>query len=328
MTTLPETGNPILLPERPNPIVTANQGRVNLRVGPGTEYPTVGMLPNGASLQIVGRNSDSTWWLVSTTIGLVWVYDGVVATTNLNADIPIISYTTPPDQAAATFSAQNTGTGGSTGPAVAPAAPIEPPAPAGTPTPGANVQRIFVEQTVGWKRLREQLAAPPISASFSPNGDPIAITEGVKLHLVAGDASYSKILLDSNEIFRIIGGVVWSPDGKYLAFVVDYKAKRCRPCRSVGLVRLADESISFLTTPDNLDSDAPRWTQDGRLVVNVHPSEPASGETYLYDVTGRGQKATGLLQLGTSHEGQKWLPWQPGRSWRAGVSERPDTYYD
>jgi hypothetical protein len=122
--------------------------------------------------------------------------------------------------------------------------------------------------------------------------------------------------------------VVWSPDGEYLAFMVDYKAKKCRPCRAVGLVRMADESIFFLQTPDNLDSEAPRWTQDGRLVINVHPSEPASGETYIYDVTGRGQKASGLLVLSTSHEGQKWYPWQPGRSWRAGISERPDTYYD
>ena len=60
--------------------------------------------------------------------------------------------------------------------------------------------------------------------------------------------------------------------------------------------------------------------QDGRLLVNVHPDEPARGTMYVYDTLGRGEPASGVYLLSSSHDAQKWLVWQ------AGVSERPDTY--
>jgi len=84
--------------------------------------------------------------------------------------------------------------------------------------------------------------------------------------------------------------------------------------------------MTFLQALDNLDTDAPRWTQDGRILVNVHPGEPAKGTAYVYNIYGEGQPVEGVYILSTSHEGQKWFPWRPGRVWRAGGSERPDSY--
>jgi hypothetical protein len=196
-----------------------------------------------------------------------------------------------------------------------------------TPTALVTESRIFVEDTPGYKQLREHLSAPPNSASFSPRGDQIAITEGIKLYLVAGDGSDGQILLADDGITKPVGGAVWSPDGKYIAFVAEYLDPGCKPCRSVGLVRLSDGSTYWLETPDMMDSDAPRWTHDGRLLVNVYPGEPANGTTYVYDTARKGQIATGIYVLGSSVDGQRWLPWRPGRVWRAGVSERPDVYY-
>jgi hypothetical protein len=325
VTQLPDTGAPTIDLARPKPIVTADQGRVNLRIGPGTNYPIIGLLPLNASLEIVGRNRDSTWWLVSTSEGLAWVYDGVVATSNLHDEIPIIEVNIPPPIGQPQFVLQPTAT--PVKPSATTNSPVTSLPVSGTPTASANENRIFVQQTVGYKRLREHLAASPTSANFSPRGDQIAIIEGIKLHIVAGDGSYSRVLLAENGILRPVGGAVWSPDGEYIAFMVDYNDVKCRPCRSVGLIRLADEKLTFLQTPDNMDSEAPRWTQDGRLLVNVHPGEPADGTTYVYNTAGQSQIASGTYVLSTSHDGQRWLPWLPGRTWQAGTSERPDTYY-
>jgi len=183
-----------------------------------------------------------------------------------------------------------------------------------------------VEDTVGYKRLFEQLSTTPTSASFSPKGDQIAVMDGIGLYLVAGDGSYGQVLLTEDEIIRPVGGAVWSPNGEFIAFMAE--RKNCDPCRSVGLVRVSDGTISYLKTPENQDSEAPRWTHDGRLLVIVHPSEPADGVTYVYATSSQGQPASGIYVLGSSHEGQKWLPWLPGRVWQAGVSERADTYYN
>jgi Tol biopolymer transport system component len=197
-----------------------------------------------------------------------------------------------------------------------------------TPTATAAESRIFVEDTVGYKDLWEHLSAPPNSASFSPRGDQIAVAEGIGLYLVAGDGSEGQTLAADDGVMKPVWGAVWSPDGKYIAFVVEYLDPSCKPCRSVSLVRLSDGLTFMLETPDKMDSDAPRWTQDGRLLVNVYPGEPADGAAYIYDISGRGQVATGVYVLSSGLDGQRWLPWRPGRIWRAGVSERPDTYYN
>ncbi|MEM7028143.1 MAG: SH3 domain-containing protein, partial [Chloroflexota bacterium] len=313
---------PALLPvtgERPTPpIVTATQGRVNLRGGPGTSFEKVGLLPQNESLEIIGQSQDRGWWLVSTRDGLAWIYDGVVSTNNLHSEIPIVDVNV---QTVSNVSA-NPPVAATAEPAIIEVEDLIP----GTPTPQANTQRILADQTVGLKRLLPHLASPPMSKSFSPNGDTIAIMEGVKLHLVAGDGSYSRILLDSQENIRLKGDGVWSPSGEHIAFSVEHTCPPT-PCTSVGMFVMATEEFFLFKTVDNMDASAPRWTQKGKLLVNVHPSEPASGIVYLYDISGRGLKADGMYQLSTSHEGQKWYPWHPGRSFQIGISERPDSFW-
>jgi hypothetical protein len=100
----------------------------------------------------------------------------------------------------------------------------------------------------------------------------------------------------------------------------------CKTCRSVVLFRKSDASHFFLQTPNNLTGEEPRWTQDGRLLINVDPGEPAQGTAYVYDLNGHGEVAVGTFVLSSSEYGQKWLPWRPGRVWQAGVTERPDSY--
>jgi hypothetical protein len=317
----------------PRPIAIAHMGQISMRSGPGIGYSRLGVMAAGQSLEVVGRNQDSSWWLVAQPEGMAWVSAKVVMIYGPTDDVPVV--TIP-----ALLALPDLGNGGANGsprdaaPTLMPS-PTDmpdlnmplPALPAGTPTATAAESRIFVEDTVGWKRLREQLAGPPVSESFSPRGERIAVIDGVSVYLVAGDGSYGQVLYTDDGVRRPVGDAVWSPDGRYLAFRVDYLYPKCRPCRGVGLANLEEETLSFLETPDQLDCDGPRWTQDGRLLVNVHPGEPAKGKTYIYDTSGRGQPASGVYLLGSSHAGQKWLPWRPGRIWRAGVSERPDTYF-
>jgi Na+-transporting methylmalonyl-CoA/oxaloacetate decarboxylase gamma subunit len=312
-------------PPAPMPFALSHKGRVSLRSGPGPSYTRIGSISLGDRVEILGRNEESSWWLVDAEAGMAWLCADFVVAYDVPDDLPVVtipallSYSTTPEAA----QAQQPSTAASAPMPEAPAVSA-PALPAGTPTPGAAQSRVFVEDTEGHKQLRWQLGMPPTSASFSPQGDQIAITEGTKLYLVTPDAFEGHILMEENGILKPVGGVVWSPDGSYLAVVV--QKLNCDICRSVALVRLEDNTIFFLKNPGTLAADAPRWTQDGRLLLNAHPGEPADGTTYIYDLTGRGEVASGTLSLSSSQHGQRWYPWRPGRIWRAGVSERADAY--
>ena len=318
---------PQAVPEPPaplgKPIVLAGQSPVGLYNGPDLHYNQIGLLSTGESLEIVGRNIGSTWWFVSRPDGLfAWAPAALVTAVNVNETIPVI---TTPSQLAQPASI---GAFGVALPTVVPPPTVipTPTLPPGTPTPAAEVSRQFVEELHTYKLVKGSLLVPPISASFSPDGSRMAITERIKVYTIGIAGAHTDIWLEDDDKMGPIGWVLWSPDGEHLAFVVGFKNPNCRPCETVVLLRLADGRLTFLQTPDNLDSDAPRWTQDGRVLVNIHPGEPADGTAYIYNIYGEGQIAEGVYQLSASHEGQKWFPWRPGRTWRAGVSERPDSY--
>lgn len=304
------------------PIVTARDGGVNLRLGPGTDYDTAGLLPDGESLEIVGRNDDSTWWLVSAPGGLAWVADGAVTARNVGPGIPVVGLPPPLFRTTpAPATVEPTATPRSVSAAGPPPVP-----PDGTPTAAASRGRRSVEDTPGYANITARLKAPAASTSFSPDGEWIAVIDSLVLQTVATEGTPGQVWLETDDLLTLVGGAVWSPDGAYLAFTVDLK-QFCDPCRAVALVKMADASLTFLTPPLGFATDAPRWTQDGRVLVNVHPGNPAQGTPYIYDTKGQGEPAAGTYLLSASHDGQQWLPWQPGREWRVGAGGRPDSYY-
>lgn len=81
---------PTNIPEINKPVLTAGEKNVNLRSGPGTDYNIVGTLLVGQSLEIVGRNPDSSWWQVSAPDGVCWVSASVVTVNNINDEIPVV----------------------------------------------------------------------------------------------------------------------------------------------------------------------------------------------------------------------------------------------
>ncbi len=87
---------PTETPTPGRPMVTASDTNVNLRAGPGTNYPKAGVLRQGESLEIVGRNADSSWWQVSAVDGFKWVAAGVTTADNVVSELPLVDAPPPP----------------------------------------------------------------------------------------------------------------------------------------------------------------------------------------------------------------------------------------
>ncbi len=73
---------------------------VNVRTGPGTKYPAIGVGQPGASAGVNGKSSDGEWWQVIvgtsyTTSGFAWVNAGYVVTENTE-NVPVVEAPAPP----------------------------------------------------------------------------------------------------------------------------------------------------------------------------------------------------------------------------------------
>ena len=86
-------------PEPKTPTGTVTGANVlNIRSGPGTNFPVIGAARNGDTGTIVGRSQDSRWWVVdapSLPGGVGWVSADFVAATNAD-DVPVIPSPPPP----------------------------------------------------------------------------------------------------------------------------------------------------------------------------------------------------------------------------------------
>ncbi len=84
-------------PSIPTGRVVGTQG-LNVRTGPGTVFPTIGVARLGDEGEIIGRSADSRWWVVSVPSasgGMGWVSADFVLATNAEA-VPVIASPVPP----------------------------------------------------------------------------------------------------------------------------------------------------------------------------------------------------------------------------------------
>lgn len=107
----PPTATPTATPE-PKPEVVVSNPRVNVRSGPGADYPVLGQVLQGQRLEITGRDADGQWWQICCYEGqIVWIADEVVSaegpldTVALAADLPTPTPAEPVPTASAAVAA-------------------------------------------------------------------------------------------------------------------------------------------------------------------------------------------------------------------------------
>ncbi len=83
------------------PVAVVVATSINVRGGPGTNYPIVGGLSNGVSCAIFGRNADASWWQVGCPNGVNgWVFTELIAISGDITNVPIVNAAPPPQQVA------------------------------------------------------------------------------------------------------------------------------------------------------------------------------------------------------------------------------------
>ncbi len=96
----PEPGDPVARVVSP--------AGVNVRTGPGLEYPVIGTAPFGAESEVVGKSQDGTWWVVNVPVSLNghgWVSGEFVAVENVDNVLTIPAPPTPTPAATPTATA-------------------------------------------------------------------------------------------------------------------------------------------------------------------------------------------------------------------------------
>jgi len=87
----PPTATPVTEPQ------VRSQSAVNVRGGPGTNYPLVGALNPGESVRISGKNPAGDWWQITLAGGVVgWVYGPLVETSGNTGAVALAEIPAPP----------------------------------------------------------------------------------------------------------------------------------------------------------------------------------------------------------------------------------------
>ncbi len=77
------------------PRATSNQG-MNVRGGPGTDYPILGSVLAGTELRLSGRNGDGTWFRAPYGMTEGWFFGGLLTTSGDVGSLPVINVPPPP----------------------------------------------------------------------------------------------------------------------------------------------------------------------------------------------------------------------------------------
>jgi uncharacterized protein YgiM (DUF1202 family) len=77
--------------------ITDTNDFVNIRSGPGLTYTVVSRLNKGQTATVIGRNADSSWWLIDINTVRGWVYGLLVKLTGDGNSLPVSQTTSPPN---------------------------------------------------------------------------------------------------------------------------------------------------------------------------------------------------------------------------------------
>jgi uncharacterized protein YraI len=83
---------PTTIVEAEDCVATANKS-INMRTGPGTNWPTVSNLDTGVSAKVTGHNGDKSWWQLNDS---AWVSASLTTTSGDCSAIPVAGFPAPP----------------------------------------------------------------------------------------------------------------------------------------------------------------------------------------------------------------------------------------
>jgi len=82
----------------PTPFGYVGVSYLNLRAGPGYNYPIIAGLEHNTEVGLIGRNAAGSWLQISWGAGPAWVYAPYVWTSSPMSKLPITDNTPPPSQ--------------------------------------------------------------------------------------------------------------------------------------------------------------------------------------------------------------------------------------
>jgi hypothetical protein len=102
-TSAPPAPPPAQATATPNGTYFVTDVGANCRSGPGTNYDKTGSFAQGSYILLVGRNADSTWWVVLTGNANCWISGTTGHTTGPLGNIPQVAAPPTPTVAATSY---------------------------------------------------------------------------------------------------------------------------------------------------------------------------------------------------------------------------------
>jgi uncharacterized protein YraI len=150
------------------PYVTATTS-VNVRSGPGTNYPVYGVAPAGAIAPVTGISPDGAWYVITISTdysadGIAWVSAGYVTLSGITADeLPVVQPPPPPAEVTPEPPTAGSGTVQTTEPVNVRAGPGSEYPSYGTIPAGTTLQAVGISADGIW-------VAVAIPTSIAPDG--------------------------------------------------------------------------------------------------------------------------------------------------------------
>jgi len=258
---------------------------LNVRTGPGTDYPIVGVLSQGDAVEVVGKNATASWLQIAYSGREAWVAAVYIDLVGSLAEVPEVSAPPPPVAA----------------PDKLPTRPTETELTGKLVFQVCNGCDIYVINAdgSGLRRLTDGL-----DPAWSPDGKKVAFArwrDPRGIYVIDEDGGNETLVFGWSQA----KAPAWSPDGSRIAFTRRYGGRdedveRHRwgfewtlpadPWWKLGLVQLVDGTFTDLLCYDH--SFSPTWSADGQVIAydsdfGLHLASPDGsfgGQTYGHHI--------------------------------------------
>ncbi len=232
----------------PKPMFTVNQATVNVRAGPGIDYPVIGALRQGETFEITGKNAAGNWWQFAYNNKTGWIHSGLVSAKGTDAVAVVTNVLTPPTATALPETADQ---------AVYSECQIE-----GTRMVGCTLSI----KNLTTRQIKSIYSSAVILwPTWSPDGERIAFVaassnEGQYSISIVNIDGTNLIQVTSDPPFRWPDNPAWSPDGTLLAF----GHHGYSDSHALYVLDLQSREIVYSKGPHR---NWPHWTVDGQFVL-------------------------------------------------------------